>query len=92
MDAEHRLHAGLHEECEMGIGTKAAVCYQHIPGAHVRMKRDHLSAYSTDFCHSVHENVATQSRGFLPLSPEDFCHSVHGMLPPAERSDAGSYE
>src|SRR5262244_3958029 len=39
-------------------------------------------AYSTDFCHPVQRNVATQSMGMLPPSPEDFCHPVHGMLPP----------
>ena len=34
----------------------------------------HPGAYSTDFCHPVHGNVAMQSMGMLPPSPEDFCH------------------
>jgi hypothetical protein len=37
-------------------------------------------AYSTDFCHPVHGNVATQSMGMLPPSPEDFCHLFHGNV------------
>ena len=28
-------------------------------------------AYSTDFCHPVHGNVATQSMGMLPPSPRN---------------------
>lgn len=31
-------------------------------------------AYSTDFCHPVHGNVATQSMGMLPSSPRHDCH------------------
>ena len=42
METEHCLHASLHEECEMGIGTEAAIGHQHIPGAQVRMELDHL--------------------------------------------------
>src|SRR5712691_8292671 len=30
-----------------------------------------LFAYSTDFCHPIQRNVATQSRGFLPPSPRN---------------------
>src|SRR5262245_50215820 len=35
------------------------------------------SAYSTDFCHPVHGNVATQSMGMLPRNPWECCHPVH---------------
>src|SRR6266516_588429 len=43
--------------------------------------RDRLlaGAYSTDFCHPVHGNVAIQSRGFLPPSPRECCHPVYSM-------------
>ena len=37
-------------------------------------------AYSTDFCHPVHGNIAMQSMGMLPPSPEDCCHPVHGNV------------
>jgi hypothetical protein len=42
MDAEHGMHARLHEQGEMGIGTKAAVGHQDITGAQVRMALDDL--------------------------------------------------
>jgi hypothetical protein len=42
MEAEHRMHASLPEQGEMGIGTEAAIGHQHIPRAQVRMERDDL--------------------------------------------------
>ena len=44
------------------------------------VRRTLCVAYSTDFCHPVHGNVAMQSMGMLPPSPGDFCHPVHGNI------------
>jgi hypothetical protein len=42
MHAEHGMHACLHQQGQMCIGTKAPVSHQDIAGAQVRMEADHL--------------------------------------------------
>jgi len=42
MQAEDGMHTRLHQQCEMGIGTKAPVGDQDIPRVQVRMELDNL--------------------------------------------------
>ena len=42
-DAEHRVHASLHEEGQMRIGTQPPIRHQPITGGNQRMHRLHLS-------------------------------------------------
>jgi hypothetical protein len=42
MHAEDGMHTCLHQQGQMGIGTKASVGHQDITGAQVRMESDHL--------------------------------------------------
>jgi hypothetical protein len=39
--AQHRMHAGLDEESEMGIGTQAPIGHEYIPWVQARMDRWH---------------------------------------------------
>jgi len=42
MHAEYGMHARLHKQGKMSIGTKAPVGHQDITGAQVRMESYHL--------------------------------------------------
>ena len=42
MHPEHGMHACLHEQRQMGIGTKAAVCHEDVTRAQCRMEADDL--------------------------------------------------
>jgi hypothetical protein len=42
MDAEDGMHTRLHEQGQMGVGTKTSVGHQDVTGAQFRMELDHF--------------------------------------------------